>query len=136
MKEGNRIRTIRQQHHLSAEKLATLTGLTSQAIFRYELRPIENVPVGALDRIANALGIDRDALLLKTYRFPDDEMQAYLRPDETILPMVMTVPVSANSVYGWLEECRDPGRLRYLGRAALRFADKIENPDNSSQLGA
>lgn len=67
---------------------------------------------------------------------PSNEMQAYLRPDETILPMVMTVPVSANSVYGWLEECRDPGMLRYLGRAALRFADKIENPDNSSQLGA
>ena len=136
MKEGNRIRTIRQQHHLSAEKLAALTGLTSQAIFRYELRPIENVPVGALDRIANALGIDRDALLQKTYRFPDDEMQAYLRPDETILPMVMTIPVSANSVYGWLEGCHDPGMLRYLGRAAFRFADKIEHPDNSSQLGA
>lgn len=41
MKEGNRIRTIRQQQHLSAEKLAALAGLTSQAIFRYELRPIE-----------------------------------------------------------------------------------------------
>lgn len=136
MKEGNRIRTIRQQHHLSAEKLAALTGLTSQAIFRYELRPIEKVPVGALDRIANALGVDRDALLLKTYRFSDDEAQRYLRPDETIIPMVMTVPVTANIVYGWLEACQDPGMLRYLGRAALRFADELDQPSNSSQLGA
>lgn len=136
MKEGNRIRTIRQQQHLSAEKLAALTKIPSQTIFRYELRPIEKVPVGALECIATALGVSKDILLQQPDRLSNSVIEEYPRPFETVIPVTMTVPVSANIIYNWLEACHDPGTLRYLGRAALRFAEELESPNKNSRLEA
>ena len=40
------------------------------------------------------------------------------------------IEMSANDVFNWLVECQDPETLRYLGRAALRFAAGLENPDD------
>jgi DNA-binding helix-turn-helix protein len=130
MKEGNRIRAIRQQQHLSAEKLAALTGIPSQAIFRYELRPIEKVPVGALERIASALGVCKDALLQETEGFSGMHTPTYSQPIRKTIPVAVTIPLSVNEVFNWLVDCPDPGILRYIGKAALRFASELENPDD------
>ena len=40
------------------------------------------------------------------------------------------VELKKNDIFNWLNDCNDPETLRYLGRAALRFAAAIENPDN------
>lgn len=49
----------------------------------------------------------------------------------TVKKMVeVEVEMSANDIFNWLVECQDPDTLRYLGRAALRFAAGLENPDD------
>lgn len=40
------------------------------------------------------------------------------------------VELSANDIFNWLEACGNADTLRYLGKAALRMANAIENPDN------
>ena len=55
MSIGQRIRTIRKQQGLSIDELAYRLGKNRTTIYRYENGDIENLPLGILDSLANAL---------------------------------------------------------------------------------
>ena len=40
------------------------------------------------------------------------------------------IELTKEDVFNWLNECDDPKALRYLGNAALRFAQALENTDD------
>ena len=55
MSIGQRIREIRTQQGLSIDDLAYKLGKNRTTIYRYESGDIENLPLGILDSLANAL---------------------------------------------------------------------------------
>lgn len=55
MSIGQRIKTIRQQQGMSIDDLAIRLGKNRTTIYRYENGDIENLPLGILDSLANAL---------------------------------------------------------------------------------
>lgn len=55
MSIGQRIRTMRIQNGLSIDDLAYRLGKNRTTIYRYENGDIENLPLGILDSLANAL---------------------------------------------------------------------------------
>ena len=55
MSIGRRIKTIRQQRGLTIEELADKVGKNRTTIYRYENGDIENLPLGILDSLAEAL---------------------------------------------------------------------------------
>lgn len=55
MSIGQRIRTMRIQQGLSIDDLAYRLGKNRTTIYRYENGDIENLPLGILDSLANAL---------------------------------------------------------------------------------
>ena len=46
------------------------------------------------------------------------------------LQVDVKVELSSNDIFNWFEACESVDTLRYLGKAALRMANAIENPDN------
>lgn len=55
MSIGQRIRSMRTQQGLSIDDLAYRLGKNRTTIYRYENGDIENLPLGILDSLANAL---------------------------------------------------------------------------------
>lgn len=55
MSIGQRIKTMRLQQGLSTDELACRLGKNRTTIYRYENGDIENLPLGILDSLANAL---------------------------------------------------------------------------------
>lgn len=55
MSIGQRIKTMRIQNGLSIDDLAYRLGKNRTTIYRYENGDIENLPLGILDSLANAL---------------------------------------------------------------------------------
>lgn len=55
MSIGQRIRTMRKQQGLSIDDLACRLGKNRTTIYRYENGDIENLPLGILDSLADAL---------------------------------------------------------------------------------
>ena len=55
MSIGQRIKTMRKQQGLSIDDLAYRLGKNRTTIYRYENGDIENLPLGILDSLANAL---------------------------------------------------------------------------------
>lgn len=55
MSIGQRIRTMRVQQGLSIDDLAYKLGKNRTTVYRYETGDIENLPLGILDSLANAL---------------------------------------------------------------------------------
>ena len=55
MSIGHRIRTIRKHQGLSIDEVASKLGKNRTTIYRYENGDIENLPLGILDPLANAL---------------------------------------------------------------------------------
>lgn len=55
MSVGQRIRSMRKQQGLSIDDLAYRLGKNRTTIYRYENGDIENLPLGILDSLANAL---------------------------------------------------------------------------------
>ena len=55
MSIGQRIKTKRKQNGLSIDELAYKLGKNRTTIYRYENGDIENLPLGILDSLANAL---------------------------------------------------------------------------------
>ena len=55
MSIGQRIKTIRLQQGLSIDDIASKLGKNRTTIYRYENGNIENLPLGILDSLANAL---------------------------------------------------------------------------------
>ena len=55
MSIGERIREIRKEQGLSIDDLAYKLGKNRTTIYRYENGDIENLPLGILDSLANAL---------------------------------------------------------------------------------
>lgn len=55
MSIGQRIKTMRKQQGLSIEDLAYRLGKNRTTVYRYENGDIENLPLGILDSLANAL---------------------------------------------------------------------------------
>lgn len=47
---------------------------------------------------------------------------------QTTVPVELDVELTENDIYNWLQNCRNPEALKYLGRAALNAARRIENP--------
>ena len=52
---GQRIKTMRKQQGLSIDELARRLNKNRTTIYRYENGDIENLPLGILDSLANAL---------------------------------------------------------------------------------
>lgn len=46
--------------------------------------------------------------------------------------LCMAVEMDDNDIFNWLTECQNPETLKYLGRAALRFAHALENKEDES----
>lgn len=42
----------------------------------------------------------------------------------------MAVELDDNDIFNWLTECTNPETLKYLGRAALKFAHALENRED------
>lgn len=55
MSIGQRIKTMRKQQGLSIDDLAYRLGKNRTTVYRYENGDIENLPLGILDSLANAL---------------------------------------------------------------------------------
>lgn len=55
MSIGQRIKTMRVQQGLSIDDLACKLGKNRTTVYRYETGDIENLPLGILDSLANAL---------------------------------------------------------------------------------
>lgn len=55
MSIGQRIKAMRKQQGLSIDELAYRLGKNRTTIYRYENGDIENLPLGILDSLANAL---------------------------------------------------------------------------------
>lgn len=55
MSIGQRIKTMRIQQGLSIDELACMLGKNRTTIYRYENGDIENLPLGILDCLADAL---------------------------------------------------------------------------------
>lgn len=55
MSIGQRIKTMRIQQGLSIDDLAYRLGKNRTTVYRYETGDIENLPLGILDSLANAL---------------------------------------------------------------------------------
>ena len=55
MSIGQRIRTLRKQQDLSIDELAFKLGKNKTTIYRYENGDIENLPLGILNSLADAL---------------------------------------------------------------------------------
>lgn len=55
MSIGQRIKTIRKRQGLSIDEVASKLGKNRTTIYRYENGDIENLPLGILDPLANAL---------------------------------------------------------------------------------
>lgn len=55
MSVGQRIKTLRKRQGLSIDELASRLGKNRTTIYRYENGDIENLPLGILDSLANAL---------------------------------------------------------------------------------
>ena len=55
MSIGQRIKTLRKRQGLSIDELASRLGKNRTTIYRYENGDIENLPLGILDSLANAL---------------------------------------------------------------------------------
>lgn len=55
MSIGQRIRAMRMQQGLSIDELAYRLGKNRTTVYRYENGDIENLPLGILDSLANAL---------------------------------------------------------------------------------
>lgn len=55
MSIGQRIRTMRKEQGLSIDELAYRLGKNRTTVYRYENGDIENLPLGILDSLANAL---------------------------------------------------------------------------------
>ena len=49
---------------------------------------------------------------------------------ETTIPVTVKMKLTKEDIFNWLNDCDDTKALRYLGNAALRFAQALENPDN------
>lgn len=41
--------------------------------------------------------------------------------------VAVTLELTENDIFNWLIECQNPDTLKYLGRAALKFARDIES---------
>lgn len=61
--KGSRLRALRHERELSAERLAQLTGLTTHHIYRLERGEVPNVWGVTLAKMAIALGTTTDYLL-------------------------------------------------------------------------
>lgn len=55
MSIGQRIKTMRKQRGLSIDDLAVKLDKNRTTVYRYETGDIENLPLGILDSLANAL---------------------------------------------------------------------------------
>ena len=88
MSIGQRIRTMRKQQGLSIDDLAYRLGKNRTTIYRYENGDIENLPLGILDSLADAL----------------NTTPAYLMGWETIEPDIPPVPQDALYMAKWYEE--------------------------------
>ena len=53
---GERIKKLRKEKGISADKLAELIGKDRATIYRYESKDIENMPTGVLEPLSKALG--------------------------------------------------------------------------------
>jgi transcriptional regulator with XRE-family HTH domain len=71
MSIGQRIKTMRKQQGLSIDDLAYRLGKNRTTVYRYENGDIENLPLGILDSLANALNTT-PAYLMGWENYKDD----------------------------------------------------------------
>jgi phage repressor protein C with HTH and peptisase S24 domain len=63
MNVGDRMRVIRKQKQMSADKLARKIGVSRSTVFRYEKGDIEKVPIEIVAKVADALDIKPEQLM-------------------------------------------------------------------------
>lgn len=49
---------------------------------------------------------------------------------QTVATVELQIKLEESDIFDWLNDCSDPQVLKRLGRAALRFAEALENPDD------
>ena len=47
-----------------------------------------------------------------------------------IIAVDVEIELTENDIFNWLNNCDNPETLKYLGRAALRFAAMLEEPND------
>ena len=57
MSRGERIKRLREQNGLTQSELAEKIGTTKQTIYKYEIGIVEEIPLGRIEKIANAFGV-------------------------------------------------------------------------------
>ena len=84
MSIGQRIKVMRKQQGLSIDDLAGKLGKNRTTIYRYENGDIENLPLGILDSLANALNTT-PAYLMGWDNSRDNEGWTYDDVDKAII---------------------------------------------------
>lgn len=92
MSIGERIKTIRIRRGLSIDDLANTLGKNRTTIYRYENGDIENLPLGILDSLAEALNTT------PAYLMGWDE------PEDTYSKNKKIYPIEIDFVSRWLDE--------------------------------
>ena len=80
----------------------------------------------------------RDLILwgnIMTYRYnelSEDLMRTRIVSEKVnkIIAVDVEIELTENDIFNWLNSCDNPETLKYLGRAALRFAAMLEDPDD------
>lgn len=86
MSIGQRIRIMRLQQGLSIDDLAYRLGKNRTTIYRYESGDIENLPLGILDSLANAL--NTTPAYLMGWEIPNNEYRGYEEINKTEVEQV------------------------------------------------
>ena len=99
MKIGARIKQIRKEKKISAEKLASELGVSVSTVYRYEDSKIEKIPVHIFDKLCMVLEVSSAELMgveaekkeeEKTEAFP----QAFENPQEA-MEFMLKIPTLA-----------------------------------------
>ena len=77
---GKRIKSLREQLHMTQEELATYADTTKQTIYKYETGIVTNIPSDRIEAIASALNVS-PAYLMGWDNLIQDEKTA---PPETL----------------------------------------------------
>lgn len=118
MTVGERIRNLRKEKGMSADKLGELIGKDRATVYRYESQDIENMPTSVLEPLAKALGTTPAELMgWNSNVSPLPKSNAFMRPlfnsvaagfgvvaDNTIVsyvPTFITTP-SEQEQYIWI----------------------------------
>ena len=58
----NRLKEVREAKKMTQEKLAELSGISRQTIYKIETNPLANIKVDTIQALADALGVSFDEI--------------------------------------------------------------------------